>query len=473
MPPPFVLSSLLSRQPQETIIQTPDYSGIFGNKWLRKQKRSELRDFLLSDAVYAIVEGPPGSLKTACVQHVAAELNYTVKELDVVGKYEDERSQREALRLFSNDMAGIVKGGDGRKFVTLVSNVNLVKNPAKWVLPERSGGAAKVIFELHDTPKELTSLVKQGVVRKITFKALMPKDLEKVAAAIGFRNPSRAALQCGDAHMLYTASQIRDNDAWKNRQLKPFSEAEEILRGQNQGTYIDNDRTPLFLQQHCGQAMSLEATAAFLEDMALADTMATSCWRGGDVSEIDHHYSLDACPHVAASARHYADSLPSRIDWSGKLQAIALPGPYERSIKARALWIPLGSKPQSCKLSECAGQTRCLLIALQNFSRLATPPASSDRRAPYSGCRVGEASNPGPKINSGAPKAKRSRVETAPLPLEDSGLASHFGMDAPSAAAGSEAVATIGEDALATGNALDSFKYEERVLVASDASKAT
>ena len=91
----WTLCSLLTPQPQETIIQTPDYSGIFGNKWLRKQKRSELRDFLLSDAVYAIVEGPPGSLKTACVQHVAAELNYTVKEVEAYDAYRAERKRLE------------------------------------------------------------------------------------------------------------------------------------------------------------------------------------------------------------------------------------------------------------------------------------------------------------------------------------------------------------------------------------------
>ena len=74
----------------------------------------------------------------------------------------------------------------------------------------------------------MAGLVAQRRVRKITFGALKQQDLEKVAAAIGFRNPPRAALQCGDAHKLYTASQIQNDDSWKDRQLKPFSEAEEI-----------------------------------------------------------------------------------------------------------------------------------------------------------------------------------------------------------------------------------------------------
>ena len=117
------LCSLLTPQPQETIIQTPAYSGIFGNKWLRKQKRSELRDFLLSDAVYAIVEGPPGSLKTACVQHVAAELDYTVKEVEAYDAYKEERSRAEkegrlrtlAATLKKNTIANELEGETGAR----------------------------------------------------------------------------------------------------------------------------------------------------------------------------------------------------------------------------------------------------------------------------------------------------------------------------------------------------------------------
>ena len=77
------LNSLLSPQPEGPVIQTPDYTSVFANEYLRKQKCSELRDFLSSGGVYCIVEGPPGSLKTACVQRVAAELNYAVREFDV------------------------------------------------------------------------------------------------------------------------------------------------------------------------------------------------------------------------------------------------------------------------------------------------------------------------------------------------------------------------------------------------------
>ena len=76
----------------------PDYSGIFEDGWLRKQKRNELREFIRGDTVYAIVEGPPGSLKTACVRQVAEGLAYAVSECDVDGRYDDERSRAQALR---------------------------------------------------------------------------------------------------------------------------------------------------------------------------------------------------------------------------------------------------------------------------------------------------------------------------------------------------------------------------------------
>ena len=82
--------------------QTPDYAGIFQDDWLRKQKRAELRDFFRSDAAYAILEGPPGSLKTACVQQVAAELEYCIKEFDVEGVYDDERLKLLGQRLSTN-----------------------------------------------------------------------------------------------------------------------------------------------------------------------------------------------------------------------------------------------------------------------------------------------------------------------------------------------------------------------------------
>ena len=88
---PHIKCSCAARASVTAMALTSDYTGIFQDEWLRKQKRSELRDFLRSDIAYAIVEGPPGSLKTACVQHVAAELKYSVKECDWEGVYDDER----------------------------------------------------------------------------------------------------------------------------------------------------------------------------------------------------------------------------------------------------------------------------------------------------------------------------------------------------------------------------------------------
>ena len=78
------------------------------------------------------------------------------------GEYTDERSRREARSLFNTDMADIVKGNDGRKVVTLVYNVNIVENPATWVLPKRTEKTAKVIFELHHILKEMAPLVRQS-----------------------------------------------------------------------------------------------------------------------------------------------------------------------------------------------------------------------------------------------------------------------------------------------------------------------
>ena len=116
----------------------PDYSGIFEDGWLRKQKRNELREFIRGDTVYAIVEGPPGSLKTACVRQVAEELAYAVRECDVDGRYDDERSRAQALRLFNTDLADFGKGGGGCKVVNLVFNADLVKNLGSWILEGRT-----------------------------------------------------------------------------------------------------------------------------------------------------------------------------------------------------------------------------------------------------------------------------------------------------------------------------------------------
>eukprot|EP00973_Karenia_brevis_P073418 10199908-Karenia_brevis.AAC.1 len=62
------------------MIRTPDYTCVIAKEYLRKQKCSKLRALLSSDAVYAIMEGPPGLLKTVCLQRVAAELGYTMRE---------------------------------------------------------------------------------------------------------------------------------------------------------------------------------------------------------------------------------------------------------------------------------------------------------------------------------------------------------------------------------------------------------
>ena len=111
-------------------MKTPDYTGLFVDGWLRKQKRAELVAFLLSDATYAIVEGPPGSLKAACVQRVAGDLNYALREIDVEKMHTDDSSRQLARTAFSLDIADSAKGNANRKVVTLVYNVNIVKTPA-------------------------------------------------------------------------------------------------------------------------------------------------------------------------------------------------------------------------------------------------------------------------------------------------------------------------------------------------------
>ena len=472
----WTLRSLLSRQPQEPVIQTPDYKGIFANKYLRKQKRSELRAFLASDAVYAIVEGPPGSGKTACIQDVAAELHYALKELDVEGEYKDERSLSLARSLFNHDMADILKGNDGSKVVTLVYNVNIVENPGVWVLPERKEKTTKVIFELHDTPKEMAPLIRRGLVRKITFEKFQPASLKMIAAAIGFRNPPGAVLACGDAHMLYTASVTRDSDAWKDAQLKPFSEAEELLRGHR--TDMSNDLTPFFLHQHCGQFMSLEAGASFLEDLALADTIATASWKGGSASETDHHYSLETCPFLAVSAAHYADSLPSRIDWSGKLRALA-PRPDKKRLALALQTFRLATDMPATSVTD----------------RSPTEPAAKRRRAEESAARANAGASSMASAEEGslasafgmaAPVAAHDSVMRRPEPVDPAAVESeepeakrrrleeatlhHVG---GASSSGGDVVATIGATTLVPPVGLGSFKYEDRVLVASDARTAS
>ena len=333
---------------------TSDYTGIFQDEWLRKQKRSELRDFLRSDVAYAIVEGPPGSLKTACVQHVAAELKYSVKECDVEGVYDDERVRLLGQRLSTNsDLVDLDRGGDGSHVVTLVFNVDLAKNASAWLSlgPARKG--TKVIFEVHDIPKELATFVSKGVVRKITFKPLQQRDMQRVASAIGFRNPPPDVLKCGDANMLYTASVTQCSDAWKDLQLKPYSEAEEIVHGRR--TEVREELTPFFLQQQCGQFMSLESYAAFQEDVTLADKMASDA----NAAEGDWRYALGTCSFLAASARKNADSIPGRIDWSGGLNA-------------------LGRKPGKRPLT-CALQN----FSLEDFDMLATKKRRTSERTEY------------------------------------------------------------------------------------------
>ena len=474
----WTLRSLLSRQPQEPVIQTPDYKGIFANKYLRKQKRSELRAFLASDAVYAIVEGPPGSGKTACIQDVAAELHYALKELDVEGEYKDERSLSLARSLFNHDMADILRGNDGSKVVTLVYNVNIVENPGVWVLPERKEKTTKVIFELHDTPKEMAPLIRRGLVRKITFEKFQPASLKMIAAAIGFRNPPGAVLECGDAHMLYTASVTRDSDAWKDAQLKPFSEAEELLRGHR--TDMSNDLTPFFLHQHCGQFMSLEAGASFLEDLALADTIATASWKGGSASETDHHYSLDTCPFLAVSAAHYADSLPSRIDWSGKLRALA-PRPDKKRLALALQTFRLATDMPATSVTdrsptEPAAKRRRAEESAARANAGASSMASAEEgslasafgmAAPVAAhelvMRRSEPTDPA-AVESDVPDAKRRRLELPPpRPVQVGGGASSGG--------GGREVVAARTDALATPVGLASFKYEDRVIVASDAKR--
>ena len=93
-------------------------------------------------------------------------------------------------------------------------------------MPEQREKTAKVVFELHDTLKEMAALVKRGLVRKIFFNPLPEKSMQMIAAAIAFRNPPRATLQCGDAHQLYIASQLSICTNQKDTQLNPFREAE-------------------------------------------------------------------------------------------------------------------------------------------------------------------------------------------------------------------------------------------------------
>ena len=101
-------------------MKTPDYTGLFVDGWLRKQKRAELVAFLVSDATYAIVQGPPGFLKTACVQRVAGDLNYALREIDVDKVHTDDSSRQLARTAFSLVIADSAKGHANLKVVTLV-----------------------------------------------------------------------------------------------------------------------------------------------------------------------------------------------------------------------------------------------------------------------------------------------------------------------------------------------------------------
>ena len=103
--------------------------------------------------------------------------------------------------------------------------------------------------------------------------------------------------------MLYTASVTQCSDAWKDLQLKPYSEAEEIVHGRR--TEVREELTPFVLEQHCSQFMSLESHAAFQEDVTLADMMATAA----NAAEGNCHYALGTCSFLAASARKNADSI--------------------------------------------------------------------------------------------------------------------------------------------------------------------
>ena len=43
--------------------------------------------------------------------------------------------------------------------------------------------------------------------------------MQRVASAIGFRNPPPDVLKCGDANMLYTVSVTQCSGAWKDLQV--------------------------------------------------------------------------------------------------------------------------------------------------------------------------------------------------------------------------------------------------------------
>ena len=462
--PKFTLNSLLSRQPQEPIMQTPDYTCVFANAYLRKQKCSELRDFLSSDTVYAIVEGPPGSLKTACVQRVAAELNYAVREFDVYcclpdDDWQDKQgvtqpgSRTLAPRLLSTDMADIAKGNDGRKVVTLVCNVGLAKNPATWVLPKRTEKTAKVIFELHDTPKEMAPLVRQKIVRKISFGPVTEKSMQMIAAAIAFRNPPRAALQCGDANQLYIAAMTQSVDAWKDTQLSPFREAEEVIRERREEML--NWKTPFLLQQHCHKFMSLEAHASFLEDVAIADTITFG--RRKNWSATDDDCDLHTSPFLAISARLHTDRMPSRIDWSGELNALKRPRRCLQEVAVYARCRGLTLTDARLRLYSADHALQGTKIGEPGATATAKSEEPEDTAAAEGGEREAKRRRlEGPEVVGESPSA----MLPPPRPVQVGG-ASGSGGD----------VVAVRADTVATPVGLAAFKYEDRVLVASDAKR--
>ena len=158
------------------------------------------------------------------------------------------------------------------------------------------------------------ALVKQKLARKILFGPVTEKSMQMIAAAIAFRNPPCAALHCGDAHMLYTTSVFQSGDAWKDTQLNPFREAEEVIREHR--VEMLNWKTPFFLQQHCHKFMSLKSQAAFARDLGLASSLAAPTGRGGkefneDLAEFGSEHT---CSFLAISARLHTDRMPSRID---------------------------------------------------------------------------------------------------------------------------------------------------------------
>ena len=61
-----------------------------------------------------------------------------MRECDAEGRYEDERSRAQALRLFNTDVADIGSGSCGCKVVNLVFNADLVKNLGAWILEGRT-----------------------------------------------------------------------------------------------------------------------------------------------------------------------------------------------------------------------------------------------------------------------------------------------------------------------------------------------